>query len=79
MHFTNYTVKEGLSDNYIKNTFEDKSGNIWFGSDGGGAMKFKFGSFEHFNIEGDEGFNMVLTAEEDKSGNTWIGTFGGGV
>ena len=31
-NFTNYTEKDGLSNNYVYCVLEDKSGNIWFGT-----------------------------------------------
>ncbi|HYV90863.1 MAG TPA: two-component regulator propeller domain-containing protein [Chitinophagales bacterium] len=33
--FTQYTVKDGLSNNTVECILEDKSGNIWFGTDAG--------------------------------------------
>jgi ligand-binding sensor domain-containing protein len=35
--FTHYTEKEGLSNNYVLSILEDQSGNLWFGTNGGGV------------------------------------------
>ena len=36
-NFTNYTEKDGLSNNFIYCVVEDKSGNIWFGTADGAS------------------------------------------
>jgi len=46
--FTNFTIKEGLSNNYVFSILEDKSGNLWFGTDGGGVLKYNGKSFINF-------------------------------
>jgi serine phosphatase RsbU (regulator of sigma subunit) len=38
--FTHYTDKEGLSNNTVWSMLEDKSGNLWFGTNGGGVSKY---------------------------------------
>ena len=40
--FTQYTTKEGLSGDYVVSIFEDKKGNIWFGTNGG-ISKLEYG------------------------------------
>ncbi|MCX6297015.1 MAG: hypothetical protein NTX97_13330, partial [Bacteroidetes bacterium] len=35
--FTHFTTKEGLSINDVRSMLEDKSGNLWFGTDGAGV------------------------------------------
>ena len=33
--FTNFTEKEGLSNNNVRSILEDSHGNLWFGTEGG--------------------------------------------
>lgn len=82
----NYSVKEGLADNYVRCICEDKSNNIWFGTLGGGASCFN----KNFEKEGSESFtnysnlnglanNVIWSLANDKNGNVWLGTDGGGI
>ena len=74
-----------ISDNKIRTLCEDKNGNIWIGTWGGGLNKFirdteKFISFHHNpddpnTIASESIFSIFL----DPSGNIWIGTEGGGL
>ena len=38
--FTHFTEKEGLSNNVVRSILEDKSGNLWFGTYGGGVRNY---------------------------------------
>jgi ligand-binding sensor domain-containing protein len=65
---------------------EDKSGNLWFGTYGGGVSKYDGKSlsagqagFTHFTDKEGLSNNVVRSILEDKSGNLWFGTAGGGV
>lgn len=55
------------------------SGNIWFGTDGGGVSRFDGRSFTSFSISQGLSNNNIWGIAEDKSGNLWFGTAGGGV
>jgi len=72
--FTHFTEKEGLSHNSVMSILEDKSGNIWFGTYGGGVSKYDGKSFTHFTEKEGLSHNVVLSILEDKSGNIWFGT-----
>ena len=74
--FTHFTEKEGLSNNTVWSILEDKSGNLWFGSNGG-VSKYLGKSFTHFTEKEGLSNNTVLSILEDKSGNLWFGTNGG--
>ena len=77
--FTNYTEKEGLSNNHVLSILEDKSGTLWLGSDGGGLCRYDGKSFTNYTEKEGLSNNNVLSILEDKSGNLWFGTAGGGV
>jgi len=50
--FTNYTLKEDLIHFHMFSVMEDKIGNLWFGSVGGGVYKYDGKSFTLFTTEG---------------------------
>ncbi|MEX1003411.1 MAG: two-component regulator propeller domain-containing protein [Crocinitomicaceae bacterium] len=77
--FTHYTEKEGLSNNTILSIIEDNSGNLWFGTWGGGVNIYKKETFMHFTQSEGLSYNSVYSISEDEKGNLWIGTDGGGV
>jgi ligand-binding sensor domain-containing protein/serine phosphatase RsbU (regulator of sigma subunit) len=72
--FTHYTEKEGLSNNYVRPILEDKSGNLWFGTNGGGISKYDGKTFTHYTEKEGLSNNTVWSILEDKSGNLWLGT-----
>jgi ligand-binding sensor domain-containing protein/serine phosphatase RsbU (regulator of sigma subunit) len=76
--FMTYTSEQGLANNHVSGIAEDKSGNLWFGTFGGGASKYEGKSFVTYTTEQGLANNSVLSIIKDKSGNLWLGTFGGG-
>jgi ligand-binding sensor domain-containing protein/serine phosphatase RsbU (regulator of sigma subunit) len=72
----NYNVKDGLSSNVILSSFEDKEGNLWFGTGYGGVCKFDKATnkFETINKEGGLAGDVVFAISDDKAGNMWFGT-----
>ena len=74
-----------LSNDDIVTMLEDKSGNLWAGSFGGGLNKFNraSGNFERYDVNF---FNLenawngrIWALTEDKEKNIWIGTDGAGL
>lgn len=58
---------------------EDKSGNLWFGTNNGGVTKYDGKTFTHFTVKEGLSNNNVRSILEDASGHLWFGTGGGGV
>ncbi len=48
--FRNFTTKDGLANDGVTNIYEDKSGNIWFGT-GNGASRYDGKSFRNFKMK----------------------------
>ncbi|WP_347840694.1 two-component regulator propeller domain-containing protein [uncultured Draconibacterium sp.] len=84
LHFIEGWETNSLSKNVVVSLFEDKSGIIWIGTNGGGLNKYnpKKKKFRHFNktrIEGSLSYNKIRAIHEDRSKNIWVGTEGGGI
>ena len=56
---------------------EDKTGNLWFGTGGGGVSRYDGKSFTTFTTAQGLANNFVCSITEDKTGNLWFGTGGG--
>jgi ligand-binding sensor domain-containing protein/signal transduction histidine kinase len=78
-NFSSLSKLQGLKHHNINCMLEDKSGNLWFGTWGGGVSKYDGKSFTHFTDKEGLSNNSVFSMLEDKSGNLWFGTWGGGV
>ena len=78
-HFTSYTTDDGLGLDNITSSLLDRSGNLWFGTWGGGISKFDGVSFTNFSTAHGLSNNLVHCLAEDVAGNIWIGTEGGGI
>lgn len=72
----NYNVKDGLPSNVVLSSFEDKDGNLWFGTGFGGVCKLPLGSnkFETYNKTNGLAGDVVFSICQDKDGDMWFGT-----
>ena len=77
--FSSYGKLQGLKHGVVPCMLQDKVGNIWFGTGGGGLCKYDGKSFTHFTENEGLVNNNMLSIFEDKKGNLWFSTFGGGV
>jgi len=74
--------------------YEGRSGSLWLGTDGSGAVKYNLqildhpetqgkdadiGLKVHYSVKGHSSFNRIYCIHEDKSGNMWFGSYAGGV
>jgi len=78
-NFSSFSKLQGLKHATINCMLQDKSGNLWFGTYGGGVSKYDGHRFTHFTKKEGLSNNVVFSMLEDKSGNLWFGTNGGGV
>ena len=69
--FQHFTTKDGLASNMALHIYEDKTGNIWFGS-----IRYDGKSFR--NLTTKDGFpsNSIRLLLEDKTGKLWFGAQG---
>ena len=83
--FKNYDFinPEGQHRNFVWTLFEDKLGNIWFGTAGDGVFLYNgkistTGNLSLQNYGKNEGLTLhVQSMLEDKKGNLWFGCSGG--
>ncbi len=80
--FSNYTIRDGLTDNIIHCIYQDSKGWIWLGTTFG-AVRFDGYSFVKFDIGTTEsdimGKSLIRTITEDSHGNVWIGAENQGI
>lgn len=74
-----YTVKDGLANSLVPSIFQDKKGNVWFPTLGGGVSKFNGQQFIIYGAEQGLSNQMIRTVTEDKNGRIWFGSMGEGV
>jgi ligand-binding sensor domain-containing protein/serine phosphatase RsbU (regulator of sigma subunit) len=72
-------VDQGMASSYVLSILEDKEGNLWFGTNGGGVSRYDGKFFTHFTKQEGLSNNTVWSILEDKKGNLWFGINGGGV
>jgi ligand-binding sensor domain-containing protein/signal transduction histidine kinase len=84
--FTNYTTASGLAGNAVSDIIEDKEGNMWFATLGGGLSRYNarlndsVGQgkiFTNFNTANGLSVDTVRCICQDKKGNIWFGAAGG--
>jgi ligand-binding sensor domain-containing protein/signal transduction histidine kinase len=77
--FNNYTSDDGLALDAVNCSMTDKTGNLWFGTQGGGVSRYDGRSFTTFTTTEGLVANTILYIFQDKEGNIWFGSQGGGV
>ncbi|UCH98355.1 MAG: response regulator [Candidatus Aminicenantes bacterium] len=68
---------EQLDNNWIWTLYEDRKGNLWIGTDGGGVTCMKDGKFVTYTTQHGLSNNIVRSIGEDSEGNLWMGTESG--
>ncbi len=77
--FHTYTKEDGLPDALIRQIFQDREGNLWLGTNGGGVSRFDGERFQNFGVADGLAGNIVFSFHEDHEGNLWIGTRASGL
>lgn len=80
--FSNFTEKGAIQNGSINLVFEDKAGNLWFGTElgsgelneDGGLWRYDGKTFIRFTRKDGLCHNGVYSIVEDIKGNLWIGT-----
>jgi ligand-binding sensor domain-containing protein len=81
----NPSNRNSLDHKSILTLIEDKNGDLWIGTDGGGLnfLEMKTQKFKHYLNEPGNinslSSNAVVCQAEDFEGNIWVGTYAGGL
>ncbi|MBI3425833.1 MAG: hypothetical protein HY011_23135 [Acidobacteria bacterium] len=76
---TVYTTAQGLSDNFIRALAEDRDGNLWIGSEGGGVCKLAGELIVSYTKTEGLPNNRVLQVVEDQQGRIYASVSYGGL
>lgn len=72
-----FTREHGLANEYVFSVGIDSQGYKWFGTNAGGASRYKDGKWKtYFPMHGLADY-WIYSFANDKSGNLWIGTWAG--
>ncbi len=72
-----FTRKEGLANEYVFAVAIDKQGYKWFGTNSGGASRYKDGKWKTFFPMHGLADYWVYAFDSQKDGTLWIGTWAG--
>jgi hypothetical protein len=72
-HWTTYTTKEGLVDNFVQAIAMDSKGNTWFGTRAGASL-FDGTGWTSFTAKDGLNSDNILCIAVDKEGIVWLGT-----
>ncbi len=73
-NFSYFSKLQGLKHSKIYGMIQDRSGNLWFGTGGGGVSKYDGKTFTHFTEKEGLSNNNVSGMCFDKNDCLWIGT-----
>ena len=74
-----FEVSDGLPSPSILNIFQDRAGDLWFGTRHGGVSRYDGRQFVTFTTEDGLAGNRVRSILEDRNGVLWFGTERNGV
>ncbi|MCP5102590.1 MAG: hypothetical protein GY950_04385, partial [bacterium] len=77
--FEHFTSIDGLSDNSLQSIYEDRWGNMWIGTSGGGLNALRDGKFTFYTVRDGLASNSVKAIYEAPDDSLWIGTDGAGL
>lgn len=73
---TTFTMRDGLSDNYIRSLLTSRDGTLWIGTRRG-LTHYRNGQFTPYTRLDGLPSDLVGALCEDRTGALWIGTLGG--
>ncbi|NNJ82400.1 MAG: hypothetical protein HKP11_09415 [Flavobacteriaceae bacterium] len=68
---------EGQLCQHLRKIFQDSRGNLWFGTNVYGLMRYDGKKLEYFSKKDGLGGGRITGIIEDNAGNLWIGTYSG--
>lgn len=76
-----FTKNDGLAEDWVTASHNDKNGNLWFGHWAGGVTRYteKTKTFESLELENYTRFRKITSITKDHINRLWISTEGAGV
>lgn len=74
-----YGKLQGLKHDYICKMIQDRRGNIWLATRGGGVCRYDGQNFAHFTEKEGLVSNDIWDIMEDRQGNIWMASNGNGI
>lgn len=74
-----YTSADGLAQEQVLGVYQDTTGFLWLGTNGGGASRYDGQGFRTFNLADGLRSNFVVDFAEDTAGVLWAATEAGGL
>ena len=71
-----YTMKQGLVNDFIRAFCEDREGALWIGTDGG-LSRFRHGAFQNFNVKDGLAYDSIRALLLDRAAAILVATDGG--
>ncbi|OFY86383.1 MAG: hypothetical protein A3F72_11325 [Bacteroidetes bacterium RIFCSPLOWO2_12_FULL_35_15] len=70
--YKNFREKNGLPSNKILCAFQDREGNLWFGTDGFGVSKFSGEAFASYSVRDSLPGDYIKSIFQDSQKNIWL-------
>ncbi len=77
--FSYFGKLQGLKHGNIRCLLQDKSGKLWFGTNGGGVSCYDGRTFAHYTEKEGLCNNDIRSIFQDKDGTLWFGSYNGGL
>lgn len=74
-----FTTKEGLGSDFVRQIFADAEGDVWVGTDSGGLNRLRRALFKVYAAAQGLTSDRVTSVCEGPEGDVWVGTDGNGV
>ncbi|HXI89103.1 MAG TPA: response regulator, partial [Blastocatellia bacterium] len=76
-NFTNYSKRQGLSDDTVYSIYQDREGSLWIGTERGGLNRLREGKFVTYSSTEGLADPSTWSVYEGSDHSIWIGTHGG--
>jgi signal transduction histidine kinase/streptogramin lyase len=73
------TSQNGLPTDFVRCVMEDREGNVWVGTEGGGLCRLKQSIFQTYGVKEGLASDQVMAVAEARDGGLWISTDGNGL
>ena len=74
-----FTVHQGMPNDNITAAFQDHDGDLWFGTDGAGFLRYAGERFVTYTRKEGLCSDLVMSMTQDASGHLWLGTYDNGI